>query len=280
MVQRLIVPIDGSDASWNGVDVALCLARRTDAEIEVVTVESEPESLGAARRLLDEGLAWRDLQDVPVSYKALLSHDSVAAALEVRLDEHPESTIVMASHGRGRSAAIVGSVTDDVLRRTFGPVVIVGPDAQSSDFDGPLVVTVDGSEESESALSLAGAWAIELGVEPWVVHVSAPEAQIAGGPDVSSAAYVARLAHDLTILSGREVQYDELHGSHPATAVADFARQLGASLVVASSHGRSGLSRLTMGSVTSSFVQRAPCPVLVVRLPQRPDGDDDRSWAR
>jgi nucleotide-binding universal stress UspA family protein len=57
---------------------------------------------------------------------------------------------------------------------------------------------------------------------------------------------------------------------------------MGASLIVASSHGRSGLSRLAVGSVTSGFVRHATCPVMIVRLPhptQRWDEVDARAWA-
>jgi nucleotide-binding universal stress UspA family protein len=41
----------------------------------------------------------------------------------------------------------------------------------------------------------------------------------------------------------------------------------GADLLVVGSHGRSGLSRLVLGSVAMACVHHAPCPVVVVRLP-------------
>ena len=53
----------------------------------------------------------------------------------------------------------------------------------------------------------------------------------------------------------------------PRFAVVDEAKAWGADLVVVGSHGRTGLSRLFLGSVASHVVAHAPCSVLVVKLP-------------
>jgi nucleotide-binding universal stress UspA family protein len=48
-------------------------------------------------------------------------------------------------------------------------------------------------------------------------------------------------------------------------ALAEFATEIKADLVVMTTHGRSGLERLWLGSVAMSFLHRAPCPVFLVR---------------
>jgi len=53
----------------------------------------------------------------------------------------------------------------------------------------------------------------------------------------------------------------------PREALVQAARASGADLLVVGSHGRSGLSKLFMGSVSSHVVAHAPCSVLVVRHP-------------
>lgn len=50
----------------------------------------------------------------------------------------------------------------------------------------------------------------------------------------------------------------------PFGAIVDCAEKEKASLIVMSSHGRSGLSRMLIGSVTDKILRGAPCPVLVV----------------
>jgi nucleotide-binding universal stress UspA family protein len=54
-------------------------------------------------------------------------------------------------------------------------------------------------------------------------------------------------------------------GGSPAAAILERARELGASLIVVGSHGRSGLGGLLLGSVAHKVIQLSICPVLVVR---------------
>jgi nucleotide-binding universal stress UspA family protein len=61
-----------------------------------------------------------------------------------------------------------------------------------------------------------------------------------------------------------EVLRTVLPGS-PSVTLVDAAE--GADLLVVGSHGRSGLSRLVLGSVAMACVNHAPCPVVVVRTP-------------
>lgn len=53
-------------------------------------------------------------------------------------------------------------------------------------------------------------------------------------------------------------------GGQPFSSIADFAETERADLIVMSSHGRSGLSRMLIGSVTDKILRGARCPVLVV----------------
>lgn len=51
----------------------------------------------------------------------------------------------------------------------------------------------------------------------------------------------------------------------PRTEVTRYAREKDIDLIIISTHGRTGLSHLLMGSVAESVVRKAPCPVLTVR---------------
>jgi nucleotide-binding universal stress UspA family protein len=51
----------------------------------------------------------------------------------------------------------------------------------------------------------------------------------------------------------------------PGREVADYAESQKAELIVLSSHGRTGISRLLIGSVAERIVRLAHCPVLVLR---------------
>jgi nucleotide-binding universal stress UspA family protein len=154
-----------------------------------------------------------------------------------------------------------------LLGLLFGPVIVVGPDARTdrSDLRGALLVTVDGSPTSESALPLAAAWGIGLEATPWITLVLEPNAS--GVSDVGETSYPNRLAQKLSSDSHHPVEFEVLRGKNPATAVCDFARSSNASLIVTSTHGRSGLARIRAGSVAMGIVHRAPCPVVLNRPP-------------
>ncbi len=52
----------------------------------------------------------------------------------------------------------------------------------------------------------------------------------------------------------------------PGQIISDRAEELGADLIIVGSHGRTGLTRLVLGSVAERVTRLAHCPVLVVKL--------------
>lgn len=279
MVQHLIVPFDGSPEAWRAFDVALSLAEHSGSTVRVVQVASDPVDGQQAKEELDDELLRRGPFVIDVEAEVKLTVGPIADALAEVMMLHPGATVVMASHGRGRSAAFLGSVTEDLVHKTFGPIILVGPNVEPDDFSGPIIVSVDGSPESEAAVPLAVAWAIEFRATPWIVNVTTPNTQPATADGFDSA-YVAGLAKRLSSSSGHPVEFEELHDQHPSRAVPEYAARHEASMIVASSHGRSGLSRLAMGSVTADFVRNATCPVAVVRLPHPAHAEqNERMWA-
>ncbi len=101
----------------------------------------------------------------------------------------------------------------------------------------------------------------------WLIEVVSPDigAQLAGLPavDVVESSHVAGVAETLPL----EVNWDVLHARHPADAIVDLAHGWPVGLLALATHGCSGWSRVTMGSVAMQVVHRAPCPVLLVRPP-------------
>ena len=66
------------------------------------------------------------------------------------------------------------------------------------------------------------------------------------------------------ITVSRAVRY-----GHAAQEILDHVQSRGVDLIAMSTHGRSGISRLVLGSVAEAVVRTAPTSVLVVRLPRR-----------
>lgn len=64
--------------------------------------------------------------------------------------------------------------------------------------------------------------------------------------------------------------YQKVEFGGPHTSIVEAAERDGADLIVMSTHGRTGLSHILLGSVTEKVVARAPCPVLVIPSHKRP----------
>jgi len=271
MFQRIVVPIDDSKHAWDGAVVAASIAEACDAEFELVTVVETATGMSAANADLQRGIEqrgpWATVPAVHAFAPRSEVDRSVGAALARYIEEEDGSMMVMSSSGHGRSAAVLGSVADEILRTSFGPIIVVGPNADTGrPFTGDVIVPVDGSAFSELSLPLAAAWGIALGATPWIVSVvteaSPPDI------DVAESSYPHRLAQDLTARSHHDVEFEVLHGPPVAEAICDFADTRAARLVMMSTHGRSGVQRLTTGSVAADVVRHAACPVVLHRPPR------------
>ena len=177
----------------------------------------------------------------------------------------------MATHGRsGVAQALLGSVTEAVLRRVPHPLLLVGPQLQTrlSALEPPnLLVAIDGSETSESIVPAAAEWTAMLRLSVRVVEVAIPSAGLLlVRPERDAHAHVERVLARLRNL-GINVDGEVLLGAEPAEHVVDRATGWPATLLAIATHGRTGVARVVLGSVAMKIVHSSPCPVLVARPP-------------
>lgn len=76
----------------------------------------------------------------------------------------------------------------------------------------------------------------------------------------------AELDRTATALPGAQVS-KRVEVGDVASTVCRVAEELGVDVIVVGSHGRTGIARVFLGSVSEHVVRHAPCPVLVVRTP-------------
>ena len=129
---------------------------------------------------------------------------------------------------------------------------LVGKEAEIS-----LLVTVDSPEYT--AYSMYGTQPIAQ-VAP--VSTGFDYQALADQMVAQSRAYLERIAADLKQSGYKVTQYVEI--GFPAELIVEMAQKLGVDAIVMSTHGRSGLSRWILGSVTSKVLGAAPCPVYVI----------------
>ena len=137
-----------------------------------------------------------------------------------------------------------------------------------------ILIPLDGSESAHEVLYYTHSIASsrpEASVT--LIHVL-PEAATATSEEAEMHPCLKPLA-DLLSAKGWQVDSVVRHGN-PVTAITATARELPASLIVMSTHGRSGLERIREGSVTEGVLRDSICPVFVLHS-QRHEPQDRRS---
>ena len=137
-----------------------------------------------------------------------------------------------------------------------------------------VLVAFDFSDTSRSALKYGQDLARTLGGRLHVLHVadvistSAAQFYPEGPGNPEAKAEELALGQLRTLLDAedaREARPAVRVAPDPAKAIVDYAREIHADLLLVGTHGRTGVSRVLMGSVAEHVVRTAPCPVLVVR---------------
>ena len=130
----------------------------------------------------------------------------------------------------------------------------------------------DFSHTGDSALEMATALARDAGATLVIVHVEEPPMAYGGGDVYYGVAEPAtddllRMLKDIKPADPQVPYQHRLISGQPASAIARLAEDENIDMIVMGTHGRSGLSRLLMGSVAEAVVRHAKCPVLTYKQP-------------
>jgi nucleotide-binding universal stress UspA family protein len=281
--QRILVPLDGSDAAEFAIPYAVDLARKHSAELFLLYLETLPafagdtaaaptedqarmqDHLGSlGTRLREEGLRVRD--------EIIQSRDLADTLLKVLESEHV-SLIVMSTQGRtSMTRWLLGSNLEKALGLLPVPILLVRPVYHK------IVVPLDGSTWSERAIPQAVEIARAHNAEIILLHVYqspvsdyADQIALAGQQEMADQNYEQIHDHLLALRNtmrqqGVRVREHVISSHNAAQAICEFVEsEEGVSMVVMSTHGRTGLSRWLFGSVAQSVIKNVRCPVTLVR---------------
>lgn len=137
-----------------------------------------------------------------------------------------------------------------------------------------IICATDLSDFSNHAVSYGISLAKELGVKLYVCHVvdiSYAAVYGKGSGPAEQESRIMNYAHEHLKRSVGEQPVDWeplITKGHPANEIVRMAEEKNVDLAISASHGRSGLKRLILGSVTDRLMRTLPCPLLVVRRPE------------
>jgi nucleotide-binding universal stress UspA family protein len=267
-MEKILVATDGSTYSENAVNEAVLLAKRcssrlfalsvviTNLEFEVTmpqVVEQEDKKAREHLETIKERASKEGIDcDIMVYHGDEPYQDIVRQALENHVD-----LIIVGRHGRtGLARLMMGSVAAKVIGHAPCNVLVVSPTARI-EFKNILIAT-DGSRYSEEAFRKAIGIAKRNNSSLFVLSVASADAERKAAEDN------VRRAAELAIKEGVKAEGVTIIGK-PYEAIVNTAKQKHADLIVVGSHGRRGLERLLMGSVTEKVIGYSEDAVLVVK---------------
>lgn len=267
-IETILLPLDGSSFSLHAVPAARHFARELDAGVMLMSVV--PDEDAVPPRAAE--LAQVEIPGVSVQ-RTVVVDDDPADAIHGELRRLGRAVACLATHGRGRTAGLIGSVATAAVSRGHDPLILVGRNYDSNARGRGVVGWVDDHPNSAAAvLPAAVAWGARLSQPLAVGTVAEPVPEPVGrgparrlfGPDGDVAAFLEELVKPLQA-NGVQVEtlavFDPIR---PADGIRSHLAQYPADLSIVASRSRSGLARAVFGSEAAHIVHNSPGPVLVV----------------
>ena len=284
---RIVIGVDWSDQAFAAVTQTFHLYRPTDItlvhavdlglfESPILAQAANMQGYDDFRNaMVDAGrqLLERTATMIPSDVKSVRKFNEIGSPAQIILDSAQTvaaDLVVVGARGRNRvTEAVLGSVSHRVLLHASRPTLIVNGHAKPIQ---QVLVAIEGPEDA----GLIKNWLLthpfknSVAISIFTVVQSlrlADPYNLTGFEAWSDAAM--RYAEDLVKETGAgfmSPQYSvstRVATGDPAAMVADRAEAM--DLVVVASHGRKGISRFLMGSVSHAIVHNTTCPVLVLR---------------
>ncbi|HSH46878.1 MAG TPA: universal stress protein [Longimicrobiales bacterium] len=315
MAGPIVVSLDTSPLSERALPIAVAIAREGGYPLHLVSVNEPPQlspggsaigvgtlegiyeplwsvEKGEGQQAYLDRVAGEIREAEGIAVQAVVVDGLASDALVAHAREAGASLLVMATHGRGGlSRAWLGSTTDQVLRHSTTPMVVVrGPEEDEEDAGAApgrelprsVMIPLDGSRLAEQVLGPVEALGRALGWEYHLVRV-VPVPYVIGSPAMvhslrvdeerleaqtaEARNYLAEVEARLQESGGvvRTTRVVEGGGSALADAILDTARELEVELLALATHGRGGVKRMVLGSVADKLIRASDVPLLVVR---------------
>lgn len=256
MTCTVICPLSGNKGAERALPSAFDAAQLMGSSLEFFSAVEDVHMVGRRTADLEQLGAQRRPSGETAPYVEVVVDPHAPRAIAERLAAPHVIAVMATSTQPFMHIGYAGSAAERATRDALQPSVLIGPrnTTRLCDVDR-VVVACDGSKLSEAAIAPGRMWADLLRVDLWLVTSLPPIETKKPGYDVSTeTSYLRRLAMQ------HGAQWEVLHGPDPAKSIAEWA---GDALIAVTTHGRSGLDRVTSGSVTTAITRRASGPVLV-----------------
>jgi nucleotide-binding universal stress UspA family protein len=298
MYTRILIPLDGSKTAEKVLPYARFLVSQLKLPVELLAVVDIVEM---ATHIFADGARYLDtmIEDsvrnsehylrgiactFPSGTKRTVEKGKAEQMIIETAAADKGTLVTMATHGRsGMNRWLLGSVTEKVLRGGTNPMLLVRA-TEDGKVDGgatlkSIVVPLDGSELAEGVLSTVAELAKTLNLAVVLFRAyNIPYSAYAGGEGYyalnyeellkamreEAVDYLEKKTEAVKKLGIANVSYVAKEG-FAADEIISLPRKSPDNLIAMCTHGRSGVKRWMLGSVTETVVRHSGEPVLVLR---------------
>ncbi len=297
-IETLLVATDFSEHANRAIDWARQIARAHDARLILFHALEPPVPAAAAAP--EFVVVPPEIYEQQQEYARTRLEEEAATCrhggtkTEAHLEIGPPASVLVDAAGKlgadlvvlgtrgltGLERAFLGSVAARVIRQAPCPVLAVPGAPQGrerpirkllvpTDFSEDAALAVDaalhllGPVSSEMKIILLHVWRVPVIFSPWATF---PMESLERGAAENARRHLEEAAKPLRA-AGFEVEVEECRGE-PADEIDRRAAVHDADIIAMGTHGRSGLSRVLLGSVAERTLPTAPCPVLTVHAPE------------
>ncbi|HLY74820.1 MAG TPA: universal stress protein [Planctomycetota bacterium] len=284
MIERMVVPLDGSLTAEAILPQVRRLLYRNDSEIILVRAVEPPvlengimlaeEALAAAREYILGKVERFEQQGVRV--RSIVRYGSPAGVILDAAESERATMVALATHGAtGLKRILFGSVAETVIRKSPVPVLLVRPfwcyelapaGAPEQRPIRNLLVPVDGLGLIRHAMSGIVEMARLFGTRVVLSRIlEGAERRTVQVTEYSGAE--AELESIAKELEGQGIETIRLLGAgSPVERILETVHEEKIDMIAMATQGRSGWLRLREGSVTEEVLRRAEVPLLVSRV--------------
>ena len=283
--KKILVPLDGSKLAEGVIPYVRLLASALKLPVDLMHV-NDPETVAPVHHRIQGHEYLKEVAALftsSVGVNCRVENGRAAEVIVDRASADAGTLITMATHGRsGAQRWLLGSVTQKVLQVSTDPLLLIRPREETLARDvwlNTIILPLDGSHLAEKIFPHVIYLANRLALEVVLIRtynlpttgyflatgVSPPAIGELGDKIKEEATgYLQAKVEELQAEGIEKVSFVAVEGKGPEEII-DLARKSAGNMVAMSTHGRSGIGRWVLGSVTDRVVCYSGDPVLVIR---------------
>ncbi len=269
-MKHIIVPIDFSKESINGLRLAIIFANRFGSEIQMVYVQKFPTELGRVGFDEEYNKATQEFEKLMKEYSSKLIEGAALGYIvkkgkiyrEVvnQSQAFKDTMIVCSTHGAsGFEEFFIGSNAFRIISATDCPVVTIRHGSMPREIE-KIVMPIDISSDTRQKVPITAEIAKAFGAEIHIVAVSTMQSE-----DIDNRlnAYTKQVAD---YLKDNKVDYKtaSLKGDNITDITIEYALDVNADIISIMTEQVESISNYVLGSYAQQMLSKSPIPVLSV----------------